>query len=339
MQNSFESYKNLVSSIFPDLKYEIPQIIDKSGLTNKVLLFQFPFKKMIFRKFSNFLSLFVDRDEENSVISILSKNNLYPNLYYFDKNQRLEEFINGNQLSPDEFKNIEILKKILFKLTLFNELFSINISNNGCKLEILFKKLEKIKEEIDKIKKNKILDQIFEKIFLETFQTKLKKLYYIFLDKSIKCFCHNDLNNGNILIENNNVTIIDFEFNGFNPLAYEFANMFNEMACIYEPDFYFNENDYPSYELRNKIYSIYFSLCNENIEIKNKSNEQYIVLNEEFCKNMEDNVKVASIFSHYFWMIVAGLSLKISLKIDLTKYIVFRFEIIKQLLEKYKNYF
>jgi ethanolamine kinase len=52
--------------------------------------------------------------------------------------------------------------------------------------------------------------------------------------------CHNDLLSGNILLSNNpaqlmasskeGVTLIDFEYAGFNPRAYDLANHFNEFA-------------------------------------------------------------------------------------------------------------
>ena len=55
-------------------------------------------------------------------------------------------------------------------------------------------------------------------------------------------FCHNDLNLGNMIIdERNEIQFIDYEFSGLNFLGYEFGNLFNELASEYEPDFQFFE--------------------------------------------------------------------------------------------------
>ncbi|TKY68402.1 choline kinase 2 [Spatholobus suberectus] len=48
-------------------------------------------------------------------------------------------------------------------------------------------------------------------------------------------FCHNDLQYGNIMLakESNSVNIIDYEYASYNPVAYDIANHFNEMAANY----------------------------------------------------------------------------------------------------------
>ncbi|CAD6237962.1 unnamed protein product [Miscanthus lutarioriparius] len=48
-------------------------------------------------------------------------------------------------------------------------------------------------------------------------------------------FCHNDLQYGNIMIyeETRQVTLIDYEYASFNPIAFDIANHFCEMAADY----------------------------------------------------------------------------------------------------------
>ncbi|CAA0265381.1 unnamed protein product [Arabidopsis thaliana] len=51
-------------------------------------------------------------------------------------------------------------------------------------------------------------------------------------------FCHNDLQYGNIMIDEdtNAITIIDYEYASYNPVAYDIANHFCEMAANYHTD-------------------------------------------------------------------------------------------------------
>jgi len=50
-------------------------------------------------------------------------------------------------------------------------------------------------------------------------------------------------------------------------------------------------------------------------------------------KGLEEGTFYASVFSHYFWFIVAGLSLNMKdLGIDLYEYIIMRYEILKKTL-------
>src|SRR5437016_1324115 len=67
-------------------------------------------------------------------------------------------------------------------------------------------------------------------------------------------FCHNDLNNSNVLINkaDQSLAFIDFEYSGFNFRGYDFANFFNEMMMDYSldnsPYFAIDHNRYPSYK-------------------------------------------------------------------------------------------
>ncbi|KAI0493821.1 hypothetical protein KFK09_023946 [Dendrobium nobile] len=78
-------------------------------------------------------------------------------------------------------------------------------------------------------------------------------------------FCHNDLQYGNIMIEEETkmLTIIDYEYASFNPIAYDIANHFCEMAADYhtETPHILNYNKYPgdkpdSLEVENLLASI-----------------------------------------------------------------------------------
>lgn len=45
--------------------------------------------------------------------------------------------------------------------------------------------------------------------------------------------CHNDLNNLNIMMDDNNTYLIDYEYSRYNHLAYDIANFLNESSINY----------------------------------------------------------------------------------------------------------
>ncbi|XP_066335329.1 probable choline kinase 2 [Miscanthus floridulus] len=80
-------------------------------------------------------------------------------------------------------------------------------------------------------------------------------------------FCHNDLQYGNIMIyeETRQVTLIDYEYASFNPIAFDIANHFCEMAADYHTatphmlDF----SKYPDIEEQRRFVQTYLSSAGE----------------------------------------------------------------------------
>ncbi|KAK8940066.1 hypothetical protein KSP40_PGU017871 [Platanthera guangdongensis] len=74
-------------------------------------------------------------------------------------------------------------------------------------------------------------------------------------------FCHNDLQYGNAMIdeETRQITIIDYEYASFNPVAYDVANHFCEMAADYHSDtpHILDYSKYPDLEERKRFVYIY----------------------------------------------------------------------------------
>ena len=61
------------------------------------------------------------------------------------------------------------------------------------------------------------------------------KFYKWLLKPGNLIFCHNDLNNTNILFnhEKKTLCLIDYEYADWNFLGFEFANFFNEISTNY----------------------------------------------------------------------------------------------------------
>ncbi|RZR80054.1 hypothetical protein BHM03_00005964 [Ensete ventricosum] len=70
-------------------------------------------------------------------------------------------------------------------------------------------------------------------------------------------FCHNDLQYGNIMIDEE--TRVDYEYASFNPVAYDLANHFCEMAADYhsETPHILDYSKYPDHEERQRFVKLY----------------------------------------------------------------------------------
>lgn len=73
-------------------------------------------------------------------------------------------------------------------------------------------------------------------------------------------FCHNDLQEGN-LMQTDTVVAVDFEFAGLNPRGFDLANLFCEMAIDNQvaefPGFAMDFSKYPSRASRDAFYRVY----------------------------------------------------------------------------------
>lgn len=76
-------------------------------------------------------------------------------------------------------------------------------------------------------------------------------------------FCHNDMQENNIMVTHNCMRLIDFEYSGYNYPAYDIASYFWEMTCDYcvpaYPFFHIDPTRYPLIEKRRLFAAMYLS--------------------------------------------------------------------------------
>lgn len=110
-----------------------------------------------------------------------------------------------------------------------------------------------------------------------------------------KCigFCHNDLQYGNIMIDEDTkaLTIIDYEYSSFNPVAYDIANHFCEMAADYhsEEPHLLDYTKYPDFDERKRFVQTYL--------ISSDGEEP----NAEKVKDLLNSIEKYALASHLFW--------------------------------------
>lgn len=81
-------------------------------------------------------------------------------------------------------------------------------------------------------------------------------------------FCHNDVQEGNVLLKEGNSTrqlvVIDFEYCSYNYRGFDFANHFCEWTCDYSnedhPYFWLSPENFPSIEQQVSLNLIFYNL-------------------------------------------------------------------------------
>ena len=360
-----------------------------SGLTNHVYKITINDKKspLIYHEFSNNMKYFIDHSKENFTLNSLVLNGLYGEVFYADNERRIEEYYPGLPIKLDDLRDFKMIKGLFYQLTYIHSRINENMEdvpmidnliNKPEFFNMIYKEIEErilSYSEIQKKQKTgfdeskmKTLRNLFQDVFTSKTQNKLKdflkEIKEIPLNLNIPkdfyyCFCHNDLNNTNILIKDNkdplSIRLIDYEYGSLNYLVYEFANYFGELAINYNyenpPYFQFDPLSYPDKTLRTKIFLIYCYYHKLwSLQVKNTiysdslysdatpSEDDLKEIYKDYdnvIKGLEMGTNYARVFSHYFWLIIAGLSLNMSdLGIDLYEYILMRYEFMNKILSK-----
>ncbi|KAM7267089.1 hypothetical protein ACFE04_009255 [Oxalis oulophora] len=211
--------------------------------------------KLLVRIYGEGVDKLFNRDDEINTFQCISKLGMGPLLLARFHNGRVEEFIHARTLSAADLRNEVTSGLIATKLKEFHDL-----QMPGAKEVRLWNRLrnwlktakEDCTEEVTKLFR---LDEIDTEIDL--LESELLK------DENLVGFCHNDLQYGNIMIdeETNSITIIDYEYASYNPIAYDIANHFCEMAADYHTDtpHILDYNKYPGLEERQRFVGKYLS--------------------------------------------------------------------------------
>ncbi|XP_039923029.1 choline kinase alpha isoform X2 [Hirundo rustica] len=267
---------------------------------------------------------------ESVMFAILAERALGPKLYGIFPQGRLEEFIPSRKLSTEELSLPDISAEIAEKMARFH----------GMKMPFnkepkwLFGTMEKYLNQVLRIK------------FTRESQTrKLNKLLSYNLPQEMKnlramleatsspvVFCHNDCQEGNILLlegressEDQKLMLIDFEYSSYNYRGFDIGNHFCEWMYDYSyekyPFFKASVLKYPSKKQQLHFLSSYLSAFQDGFE--NLSNEEKSKLEEEVLVE----VNRFALASHFFWGLWSIIQAKISsIEFGYLEYALSRFD-------------
>lgn len=232
----------------------------KGAMTNEVYQINWPNKtgirRVLLRIYGEGVENFFKRDEEIRTFKCISDHGYGPRLLGQFSDGRVEEFVHARTLSAGDLRDPELSALVAAKLRNFH-----NLNMPGPKAVFLWDRMRTWLSEAQSLcspedTREFCLDTLEEEIGLLE-----KELSSGFQEIG---FCHNDLQYGNIMIdeETRSITIIDYEYASYNPIAYDIANHFCEMVADYhsETPHILDYSKYPGREERERFIRVYLSL-------------------------------------------------------------------------------
>lgn len=233
----------------------------KGAMTNHVYECHWPqesashsrLRKVLVRIYGDGCDLFFRREDEICTFERMSQLGQGPRLLARFSNGRVEEFLDARTLNSVDLRDSTISRRIAMKL---REFHSLDI--HGPREPKLWNRIW--------FWINKALEICpstwHQEFHLENIKEDLCRLQCRFAKfNGVVGFCHNDLQYGNIMMNEKigDVTIIDYEYASFNPIAFDIANHFCEMTANYhtETPHKLDNSKYPDYEERFRFIEAY----------------------------------------------------------------------------------
>ncbi|PKU76833.1 probable choline kinase 2 [Dendrobium catenatum] len=301
------------SDVVDSRALEVVQL--KGAMTNEVFQINWRVegrreRKVLVRIYGEGVDVFFDRADEIRTFEFVSRHGQGPRLLGRFTNGRVEEFIHARTLSAADLRDPEISALLASKLREFHDL-----DMPGSKKVNLWDRLRNWL----KTAKGLCSSQEIEEFHLDTLDEEINTVEKLLSrDGQRRGFCHNDLQYGNIMMdeETRQITIIDYEYAGFNPVPYDIANHFCEMAADYHTDtpHVLDYSKYPDVEERKKFVEIYLKSAGEEPT-------------KEELENLLDSIEQYTLASHLLWGLWGIISEKVNeIDFDYMEYARQRFQ-------------
>ncbi|XP_044738084.1 choline/ethanolamine kinase isoform X1 [Chrysoperla carnea] len=244
---------------------------------------------------------------ESVIFTLLSERRMGPRLHGIFPGGRIEQYINARPLTTTELSIPSISRQIANKMGIIHSM-DIPISKEP---QWIWKTAERWINTVETcvVKDQKCRTQYNEQILkIKNYDLKNELIWlqqYVNNLKSPVVFCHNDMQEGNILIQqqnactdetvtssigdNDQLILIDYEYCSYNYRGFDMANHFLEWTYEYTnpeyPFFYELPNNYPTKEQQ-------LNFIQEYIKVTGTTSEPSEILTE---------IRVFSLASHFFW--------------------------------------
>ena len=250
---------------------EIQVELMQAGLSNKLFILSVPNKepsKAFLRLYGPLRQTLAKIIDEQTILEVLTEVKLTAKIYASFEEGRIEEFLNGQMLTIDEFYTEPIYKKLISKLHLLHNLQKVKpklLTLKGNETAIIsiirewvvnvknfyLKNPEKTKQFVEPVLKDSFVND-FQDLSLPIVLEETEKCISAFHENKFNIniqdnifmdvvFCHSDIHSQNALIDNDKLHLVDYEFSGFNYRAYELAVIFTEKTISYtvkEPPYF-----------------------------------------------------------------------------------------------------
>ncbi|XP_016456756.1 putative choline kinase 2 [Nicotiana tabacum] len=264
----------------------------KGAMTNMVYQIKWPSRnpeqqrsrKVLVRIYGKGVDVFFDRQNEIRIFEFMSKQGQGPRLLGRFNNGRIEEFIRARTLSAPDLRDPEVSSLIAAKMREFHEL-----DMPGPKTVILW---DRLNNWLDVAKRLASAEEAKD-FQLDHLQDEISSLEKSLAGNHLSMgFCHNDLQYGNIMIDEEikSITFIDYEYAGYNHIAFDIANHFCEMVADYhtETPHIMDFSKYPGLEERKRFLRAYLSSSGGSPS-------------EQELEKLAQEVEKYTLASHLFW--------------------------------------
>ncbi|XP_041366089.1 choline/ethanolamine kinase-like [Gigantopelta aegis] len=261
----------------------------------------------------------------NSVVfAILSEKGLGPKLYGIYHDGRIEEYIPTKSLRRMDLQSPKVSQLIAQKLAQFHGLDMPLCKEPRWLYHIINGWVHEIQNNFaENLQKCPEVMKLMSMNLEEELDCMMKILSQI---ESPVVFCHNDLQEGNILyIEENpdktkQMTVIDWEYCSYNYRGFDFGNHFLEWCYDYadnpDPPYYsFHPEDYPSRKRQYEFFREYLAVMGQT------------AITDEDLHNMYVEANTFALASHFLWGVWSLVqSQTCAIKFGFMEYAVCRFE-------------
>lgn len=284
-------------------------------------------KRVFFRIYGKDVSKLYNSNFELEVFKTMSKYNIAPLLLNTFEGGRIEEWLDGDPLSVDDLNNPAVVACLANLIGKYHTLCrKYSLPSTWDKTPCIYNRMQKW---ITEVKSYEDYGQLG--IDVDRYISEANK-YLLFLKKYTKfdnpandvVFCHNDLQENNIIKTRNCLRLIDFEYSNYNYLSSDISNLFIEATIDYRvntyPFFTIDKSKNICYELRSVFASIYLSVY---------LNESTLPSNEKLIKPFLDAIEVQSLGNHLlwgFWSIIRAYQMKCYNEFDFLLYAKERFK-------------
>ncbi|KAM8861504.1 choline/ethanolamine kinase [Synchiropus picturatus] len=250
---------------------------------------------------------------ESVMFAILAERTLGPKLYGIFPEGRLEQYLPNTRMLTHQLSHPPISAEIATKLARFHEM----VMPFNKEPKWLFGTINKYMDEVIKLKFTREAHvKKYKKLMKLDLPAELESLKALLAETpSPVVFCHNDVQEGNILIlhsgdqsNSDRLMLIDFEYSSYNYRGFDFGNHFCEWMYDYTynqwPFYKATEDNYPTREQQLHFIRSYLS-----------EQKKYSEMNMDL-ENVEENMIIEAnryaLASHFLWGLWSIIQAKIS---------------------------
>lgn len=314
------SCKSVNFSLFSNDEFHA-QILS-GGLSNRLFTVSIPKtnEKVVVRVFND--NPILTPLQSYQVYTAFAKNNMGPKIYGTFGNGQIEQYLAGKNPTNDELSNTNGTKNTLIYLDLAQimaKLHKFDLGNIFNQNDIMAHKTsnyflniidnlpekdytKQIQVKTDNDNNNKITLKTAKELTsmikkeMEWITNELNMFKYGFINDIV--FSHNDIHAKNMIFNDTNkerknsgrLTLIDYEFVGYNYRCFDLATFFNELATNLDypkyPYFELNYSKFPTFDFQKKFVEYY---CKES---------GFVIKNNNQLNEIVNGIKLGCLFQH-----------------------------------------